>query len=90
MRADIVIIGAGPAGLSLAGVLARKGLKIAIIDPASASDLEQPQDDGRYLVFVPKRDRWEIAIWSKRLYWSIDGVALNPACWCPLPAQVKT
>lgn len=52
MRADIVIIGAGPAGLSLAGVLARKGLKIAIIDPASASDLEQPQDDGREIALT--------------------------------------
>ena len=52
MQADIVIIGAGPAGLSLAGVLARKGLKIAIIDPAGADDLEQPRDDGREIALT--------------------------------------
>jgi ubiquinone biosynthesis UbiH/UbiF/VisC/COQ6 family hydroxylase len=52
MHADIAIIGAGPAGLSLAGVLARKGLKIAIIDPASADDLEQPCDDGREIALT--------------------------------------
>lgn len=52
MQADIVIIGAGPAGLSLAGVLARKGLNVAVIDPASASELEQPQDDGREIALT--------------------------------------
>lgn len=52
MQADVVIIGAGPAGLSLAGVLARKGLKIAIIDPAGADDLEQPCDDGREIALT--------------------------------------
>lgn len=52
MQADIVIIGAGPAGLSLAGVLARKGLKIAIIDPAGADDLEQPRDDCREIALT--------------------------------------
>ena len=44
VQTDIVIIGAGPAGLSLAGVLARKGLKVAIIDPAKADNLEHPLD----------------------------------------------
>lgn len=52
MQTDIVIIGAGPAGLSLAGVLARKGLKVAIVDPASTSDLEQPIDDGREIALT--------------------------------------
>ncbi len=52
VQTDIVIIGAGPAGLSLAGVLARKGLKVAIIDPAKADNLEHPLDDGREIALT--------------------------------------
>jgi len=33
---DVIVIGAGPAGLSLARLLAETTLKIAIIDPATA------------------------------------------------------
>ena len=44
---DVIVIGAGPAGLSLARLLAETTLKIAIIDPATASVLKNPPADGR-------------------------------------------
>lgn len=72
MQADIVIIGAGPAGLSLAGVLARNGLKVAIIDPANAADLEQPLEDGREIALtrlsrdlLVKWQQWDLLLDSE-------------------------
>lgn len=50
---DILIIGAGPAGLSLAGVLARQGLAVCIVDPATRESLAQPKDDGREIALTP-------------------------------------
>ena len=44
---DIIIIGAGPAGLSFARSLANSPLRMAIIDPASMSALREPKPDGR-------------------------------------------
>ena len=53
--------------------------------------LDQPDEEGRYLVFIRKRDRWEVGFWAgKGKGWAVEGVPLNPVCWCPLPAQVKT
>lgn len=46
MTYDAAIIGAGPAGLTLAGALAREGLSVALIDPADAGTLAAPPDDG--------------------------------------------
>ena len=51
---------------------------------------QQPQEPGRYLVFVRKTEQWEFAVWGgPKVGWSIGGVLLNPVCWCPAPAQVK-
>lgn len=44
---DIIIIGAGPAGLGLARSLAEAPVKIAIIDGLSAETLNTPPEDGR-------------------------------------------
>ena len=49
---DVLIIGAGPAGLSLAGVLARQALAVCIVDPATRESLAQPQDDGREIALT--------------------------------------
>ena len=46
MKFDLVIIGAGPSGLSLACALAKTKLKIAIIEKNSKSKLSKPQNDG--------------------------------------------
>jgi len=47
MKFDLVIIGAGPSGLSLACALAKTKLKIAIIEKSSKSKFSNPQNDGR-------------------------------------------
>ena len=49
---DVIIIGAGPAGLSLARSLADTTLKVAIIDPASAQTLQNPPPDGREIALT--------------------------------------
>lgn len=50
---DVLIIGAGPAGLSLAGALARQGLAVTLVDPAAREALAAPKDDGREIALTP-------------------------------------
>lgn len=60
-----------------------------MIRPCKGDD--QPREPGRYMVFVRKTDRWEVAVWGgKAKGWAIDGIFLNPVCWCPLPSKVTT
>jgi len=47
MKFDIIIIGAGPSGLSMACSLAKTKLKIAVIEKNSRSKFSKPQIDGR-------------------------------------------
>lgn len=49
---DVLIVGAGPAGLALAASLQGSGLKIAQIDPASRAQLENPAFDGREIALT--------------------------------------
>ena len=44
---DVVIIGAGPAGLSLACSLINLGLKILIVEKSTLSTIANPKPDGR-------------------------------------------
>lgn len=50
---DVLIIGAGPAGLSLAGVLSRQGFVVGIVDPSQRDALAEPKDDGREIALTP-------------------------------------
>ena len=47
MKFDIVIIGAGPSGLSMACALAKTKLKIAIVEKNSRDKFSKPEKDGR-------------------------------------------
>ncbi len=49
---DVVIIGAGPAGLSLAGSLAAQGLAIALVERLPAELLAAPAFDGREIALT--------------------------------------
>ena len=56
-RFDIIIIGAGPAGLSFARSLANSPLRMAIIDPANMNALRAPAPDGREIALThPSKD----------------------------------
>ena len=47
IETDVLIVGAGPAGLLMARALAGSGLRIALVDPQPADVLARPDDDGR-------------------------------------------
>jgi ubiquinone biosynthesis UbiH/UbiF/VisC/COQ6 family hydroxylase len=52
MHSDVLIVGAGPAGLSLAISLARAGFTAAVLDQNEASALQQPAPDGREIALT--------------------------------------
>ena len=64
---DIVIVGAGPAGLSAACALEGSGLKITLIEPQSKNSLADPKIDGREIALshFSKSFLEEYGIWQK-------------------------
>lgn len=52
MSFDLIIVGAGPAGLSLACALADTSLKIALIEKSTDQDLADPPYDGREIALT--------------------------------------
>ena len=67
MTYDIIIVGAGPAGLSFAQSLANSGLRIALIDKQTKQQLAAPEFDGRdiALTHLSVRILKELGIWSR-------------------------
>lgn len=66
VKADIVVVGAGPAGLCFARSLAGTGLKIVVVDQQSADTIRNPEFDGREIALTHKSvgilkrlDLWE-------------------------------
>ena len=51
-RFDIVVVGAGPAGLSFARSLAGSGLKVALVERQPRAALADPVDDGREIALT--------------------------------------
>lgn len=49
---DIVIVGAGPAGLSFANLAAPNGWRVLLLDPQSEAQLADPPDDGREIALT--------------------------------------
>ena len=52
MDADIIIVGAGPAGLCLAKRLSGRALKIVLLEQQAQAELEAPQFDGREIALT--------------------------------------
>ena len=67
MTYDIIIVGAGPAGLSFARSLASTGLRIALIEKQSEEQLAAPEFDGRdiALTHLSVRILKELGIWAR-------------------------
>ena len=54
---DLIIVGAGPAGLSLAARLAQAPLRIALIDKEPRQNLASPSYDGREIALESVLER---------------------------------
>jgi len=67
MNLDVVIVGAGPVGLSFAKALSNSSLNIAIIDRQTSKSLASPSDDGREiaLTHLSKKILTKFGIWQK-------------------------
>lgn len=52
MQTDVIIVGAGPAGLCLAQSLKPLGLKVTLVEQASSEALAQPAFDGREIALT--------------------------------------
>jgi len=63
---DIVIIGAGPAGLSLARTLSGSGLQIAIVEMQSEATLISPPEDGRDIALTHTSEKLmvDLGMWA--------------------------
>ena len=67
MPFDIVIIGAGPAGLCFARSLAGSGLRIALVERQEEAALMAPADDGREIAITHHSQRLlrELGLWQR-------------------------
>lgn len=67
MTYDIIIIGAGPAGLSFARSLADTELRIALIEKQSRKQIATPEFDGRdiALTHLSVRILKKLGIWAR-------------------------
>ncbi len=67
MDYDIIVVGAGPAGLSIARSLADTGLHIGLVEKQSRAVLEEPEFDGRdiALTHLSVRLLKEMGVWDR-------------------------
>ena len=62
---DVVIIGAGPAGLSFACSLAEKKIRTLIVERSSIESISNPQPDGREIAITHQSRKIlsELGVW---------------------------
>src|SRR5512140_1126033 len=63
---DVLIIGAGPAGLALSCALADAGLSVLLLEQQPRSALENPPDDGREIALTHRARRvmQDLGLWQ--------------------------
>lgn len=64
---DVLIVGAGPAGLALAASLADAGLRSLLLEQASESTIEHPAEDGRDIALTHRSRRimQQLGMWER-------------------------
>jgi len=74
-QCDVIIVGAGPAGLSLANTLSSQGLHCSVIEKQPEKALKNPAYDGREIALThfSKRVLQKMGVWSR---FSKDAVGL--------------
>ncbi|WP_166208622.1 5-demethoxyubiquinol-8 5-hydroxylase UbiM [Cognatiluteimonas telluris] len=67
MDFDVVVVGAGPAGLCLARSLAGSGLRIALVERQAEAALASPADDGREIAITHRSQRLlqALGLWDR-------------------------
>ena len=78
MSPDIVIVGAGPAGLCLARALSGKGLSIVVLERQAEQALAEPAFDGREIALTHGSQALleRLGLWARsRFRQSADDVA---------------
>lgn len=67
MHHDLLIIGAGPAGLSLATALRHSGLRVGLVEQAPLAALETPAFDGREIALTQRSAEHlrQLGIWPR-------------------------
>lgn len=64
---DIVVVGAGPAGLCFANALAGSGLSVALVERQAREALAAPDDDGREIALTHRSQRilHDLGLWTR-------------------------
>ena len=67
IKKDVIIVGSGPAGLSLACALAKSGLQLAVLDRQSPDQIAKPAMDGRDIAMthLSKTILTEMNVWQR-------------------------
>ena len=64
--ADVVVVGAGPAGLALGAALADIGLRVTLLEQQARAALEDPAEDGRDIALTHRARHVmeDLGLWS--------------------------
>jgi len=99
LPADVLVVGAGPAGLSLACALADAGLQVDVLEQHPLADLQAPADDGREIALTHRSRRLmtRLGLWAHlpadavavlREARVLDGDRAQPLCFtAPSPGD---
>jgi|JI10StandDraft_1071094.scaffolds.fasta_scaffold134952_2 ubiquinone biosynthesis UbiH/UbiF/VisC/COQ6 family hydroxylase len=74
---DVLIVGAGPAGLALATAVARSGLRSTVLEQAPAASLAEPPEDGRDIALT---HRGRAVLQTLGAWDRIDPAEVAPLC----------